>query len=83
MLEALDGESFTDEEGVETTFAPTNPALFTAIAKFLKDNDIVAVPETEDAVSRLKQQLENRTKSKLPIPSKEDIVWPQQGKAQH
>lgn len=78
MSEALDGESFTDEEGVVTTYKPSNPALFTAVAKFLKDNDVVMIPETEDAVSRLKEQLNNRQKSKLPVASKEDVQWPQE-----
>ncbi len=79
MLEALDGESFEDpESGEVTSFKATNPALFTAIAKFLKDNDIVAIPETEDAVTALKSQLANKAKTKLPIPSKEDIQWPQE-----
>lgn len=73
MLDALDGETFTDEEGVETKFKATNPALFTAIAKFLKDNDIVAIPESEDAVQALKDKLMNRTK--LPAASKDDVQW--------
>jgi hypothetical protein len=75
MLDALDGEKITDEEGNETVFKATNPALFTAIAKFLKDNDIVAIPETDDAVKRLKDKLLANNKSTLPLPSKEDIQW--------
>jgi hypothetical protein len=80
MSEALDGESFVDEETGETTsFKATNPALFTAVAKFLKDNDVVAIPETEDAVTQLRDQLEKRNrKTTLPIPTKEDIQWPQE-----
>lgn len=79
MLEALDGESFKDEEtGEVTSFKATNPALFTAIAKFLKDNDIVAIPETEDAIGQLQEQLANRKKSKLPLATKGDIQWPQE-----
>lgn len=82
MSEALDGESFVDEETGETTsFKATNPALFTAVAKFLKDNDVVAIPETEDAVTQLRDQLEKRnrqSKSTLPLPSKEDVLWPQE-----
>lgn len=77
MLDALDGESFTDEASGETTqFKATNPALFTAIAKFLKDNDIVAIPETEDAVADLKRRLAEKSQSKLPTPSAEDVQWP-------
>jgi hypothetical protein len=75
MLDALDGEKITDEDGNETVFKATNPALFTAIAKFLKDNDIVAIPETDDAVKRLKDKLLANNKSTLPLPSKEDIQW--------
>lgn len=78
MYDALDGETFTDEEGTETTFAPTNPALFTAIAKFLKDNDVVAIPEQEDAVTQLREQLARRTKTTLPTPKIEDVLWPQE-----
>ena len=75
MLEALDGEKFTDPEtNEETVFKATNPALFTAIAKFLKDNDIVAIPDTEDAVAALKQKLAARGTS-LPVPTAEDVQW--------
>lgn len=76
MLEALDGEKFVDpESGEETVFKATNPALFTAIAKFLKDNDIVAVPETEDALTALKKRLAEKAKTPLPTPNPEDIQW--------
>lgn len=75
MLDALDGETITDEAGNETVFKATNPALFTAIAKFLKDNDIVAIPETDDAVQRLKDKLKANSTSTLPLPSKEDVQW--------
>lgn len=80
MLEALDGETFTDpESGEVTTFKASNPALFTAIAKFLKDNDIVAIPETEDAVAALKEQLASRKKP-LPLPSAGDVQWPSENR---
>lgn len=82
MLEALDGESFTDPEtGEEMVMKATNPALFTAIAKFLKDNDIVAIPETEDAVDALKKRLEEkRTKTALPEATKGDMAWPNENR---
>ena len=83
MLEALDGEKFTDPDtGEETVFKATNPALFTAIAKFLKDNDIVAVPDTDDAVKSLKDKLAAKAKTPLPSTKPEDMQW-QTAKVQH
>lgn len=76
MLEALDGEEFVDPESGETSkFKATNPALFTAVAKFLKDNDIVAVPETEDAIASLRERLAAKGKTALPSPKAEDVQW--------
>lgn len=74
MLDALDGETFLNNEGTETKFKATNPALFTAIAKFLKDNDIVAIPESEDAVEALKEKLRNRTTLPTAV-NKDDVQW--------
>lgn len=74
MLDALDGETFLNDDGTETKFKATNPALFTAIAKFLKDNDIVAIPESEDAVQALKDKLKAQTTLPTAV-SREDAVW--------
>lgn len=82
MLEALDGEVFKDEEtGEETVFKANNPALFTAIAKFLKDNNIVAVPDSTDAIEAMKAALSQKPKRtdrkvELPTPDSGDMQWP-------
>lgn len=80
MLEALDGEEFTDEEtGEVTVFKANNPALFTAIAKFLKDNNIVAVPDSTDVLEQMKAQMANKHKrterKELPTPDAGDMKW--------
>ena len=80
MLEALEGEEFKDEEtGEVTVFKANNPALFTAIAKFLKDNNIVAVPDSTDVLEQMKAQMANKHKrterKELPTPDAGDMQW--------
>jgi hypothetical protein len=78
MQDALGGEKFIDPEtGEEMAYPANNPALFTAVAKFLKDNDIVAIPETEDAITSLRNQLNASKRPALPTPTKDDMQWPQ------
>lgn len=75
MLEALDGETIVDEEGNEIHFKANNPALFTAVARFLKDNNIIAVPDSEDAIEALKDKLKQQGKTVLPAVKAGDAVW--------
>lgn len=83
MLEALDGETIKDEDGNEIVFKANNPALFTAVARFLKDNNIVTVPDSADAVDDLKKKLAQASgKTVLPDPKEGDIPW-QNGSQPH
>lgn len=81
MIEALDGEEFEDPDtGEVTRFKANNPALFTAVAKFLKDNDIVAIPESESATNELMEKLKETSKNavrpRLPDVKPEEAEWP-------
>lgn len=74
MLECLDGQEIKDPETGEVTILKTeNPALFTAVAKFLKDNNITAIPEASDALEKLKEKLKQ---SNLPLAGAGDLQWP-------
>jgi len=42
--------------------ADSNPALLTAVAKFLKDNSITCAIEDNDEMSELEQRLQNKKK---------------------
>lgn len=40
----------------------TNPAFFTAVSKFLKDNDITCLVEESDDMTELEERLKNKRK---------------------
>jgi hypothetical protein len=68
-----------DTEEVINTIPCVNPALFTAVAKFLKDNEITAVPEAGSAIDSLKNKMqEQRAKRQLPRVEAEDAQFGRQ-----
>lgn len=83
MLEALEpipvhGDT-EDPEKVTDTIPANNPALFTAVAKFLKDNNITAVPDGDNALSELEKKLaDQKARRKLPAPSADDAQFGRQ-----
>ncbi len=77
MMGALEDVVVTDSDTGEvlTTIPCTNPSLFTAIAKFLKDNEVTMQIEGNEALEQLKQRTEAaRARRKLPDANITDIA---------
>jgi len=52
----------TDEDGSQKEMKMATPALIAQAIKFLKDNDITALPEDDENIQSLKELLDKRRK---------------------
>lgn len=62
LLAAYADELPTDVTQFLTRLSTSNPALLTAVSKFLKDNDITCSIETSSELSELEVRLANKRK---------------------
>ena len=62
LLDEYREELPTDVINFLSKTAGTNPSLLTAIAKFLKDNDITCVVEDNKGLTELEERLKTKTK---------------------
>ena len=65
LTEQVVGYVETDEKGIERTVRPS-PALLGAAIAFLKNNNITADPEQNEALRELSSKLADRRKRKIP-----------------